>query len=115
MIEQGRVEVDVVDWTDISPPNLSGTDCEVPAIPVEGQVVSWLQRTDGGGIVVGDIFRPGDYSLTRFSDEGRNPNEMIGTRVEGDSVGSIHVTGPGNLSHTVPQEPGVYLLIETEP
>ncbi len=100
---------------DTSPPNQSGTDCEVPAIPVRGQVVSWLQRTDNGGIVVGDIFRPGDYSLTRLPDKGQDPNQMIGTHVETASVGSIHVTGPGSMSHTVPQGPGVYLLVETDP
>lgn len=105
----------MVDWTDTSAPNRSDIDCEVPTIPVEGQVVSWLQRTNDGGIVVGDVFRPGDYALTPLPDEGKDPNQMIGTRVEMVSVGSIHVTDPGNLSHTVPQDPGVYLLVETEP
>lgn len=103
-----------MDWTDTSAPEQGGTDDEMAAVPVEGQVVSWLERTDSGGIVVGDVFLPGDYALTRHS-QGSDPDQMIGTQVQMNSVGSIHVTDRGGLTHAVPKDPGVYLLVETEP
>lgn len=105
----------MVDWTDTSSPEKDTTGRETSTIPVEGQVVSWLKRTENGGIVVGNVFRPGDYAIIRHSHEGLDPDQMIGTQVKMDSVGSIHVTDQGGLTHAVPRESGVYLLIKTEP
>jgi hypothetical protein len=104
----------VSDWTDISPPRQDSSDCEIPAVPVEGQVASWIKRTDDGGIVVGDVFQPKDYALARLPHEGLNPSHLIGTHIELDSVGSIHITDQGGLTHAVPRDSGVYLLIDTD-
>jgi len=86
-------------------------DPDQPELPVEGRVISWLIRKEDGGIVMGDLYPPGSYTLIACPDESK-PSDLRGENISGNHAGWFSAPGDMSLSHSVPTTPGTYLLVK---
>lgn len=83
-------------------------------IPIDGRVVSWIERTETGAIWFGDLCFPGQYSVVDCPDD-QDPQAFIGTAITGNHRGWIHVSSDPSLSQDVPDRRGIYLIVEHTP
>jgi len=86
-------------------------DLDNPELFVEGRVISWLIRKGDGGIVMGDLYPPGNYTLVACP-EGSKPSDLRGENIAGNHVGWFSAPGIMSFSHSVPATPGTYLLVK---
>ena len=77
---------------------------------ISGRVVSWLDRTPDGAIVMGRPYPPGRYTLVNCPDDS-DPNELVGDEIVGNDVGWIHLPEDGSVSYEPPSTEGTYLLV----
>lgn len=82
-----------------------------PELLVEGRVISWLIRKEDGGIVMGDLYPPGSYTLIACPDESK-PSDLRGENIAGNHAGWFSTLGDMSFSHSVPTTPGTYLLVK---
>lgn len=89
------------------------TDPDDSAPRITGRVVSWLERTPDGAVVMGDIYPPGHFALIPCPAD-HDPNALLDTTVTGNHVGRFHAPEYDSISYDLPSTAGVYLIIHRD-
>lgn len=80
---------------------------------VTGKVICHLYRSDEGAVVMGSLYREGEYDLVEVTDRG-DPQDLLGNMITDEVVGYFTGDYDGSVEYYVPQSAGTYTLIQND-